>query len=158
VAPYIKGEKFGFSQFNPSNKKSMRWTVPVCGIDRAAQHAGGFRRFDADLEGKCGHMLIDQEILSSSPFGRTTQTLVAFHRQHKGPSARFVILKKQQGTARPTEPKCPLVNACACRGFFCDSQGDLNMQRNRQKDQRCSMGGGGGAPRVPSSRGLAARA
>jgi hypothetical protein len=24
----IKGEKIGFSQFNPSNKKSMRWTVP----------------------------------------------------------------------------------------------------------------------------------
>ena len=27
------------------------------------------------------------------------------------------------------------------------------MQRNRQKDQKCCMGGGGGVPRVPSSRG-----
>jgi hypothetical protein len=27
------------------------------------------------------------------------------------------------------------------------------MQRNRQKDQKCYMNGGGGAPRVPSSRG-----
>jgi hypothetical protein len=24
--PAIRGEKLGFSQFNPSNKKSMRWT------------------------------------------------------------------------------------------------------------------------------------
>jgi hypothetical protein len=44
-----EGEKFGFSQFNPANKKSMRWTSPVCGIDLAARHRRGFRRFDADL-------------------------------------------------------------------------------------------------------------
>jgi hypothetical protein len=74
----------------------MRWTAPSCGIDRAARHAGGFRRFDADFAGECGHLLINQETLSNSPFGRTTQTVVAFQRQHKGPSARFVILKKQQ--------------------------------------------------------------
>ena len=56
----IEGGKFGFSQFNPSNKKSMRWTGPACGIDRAARHTRGFRRFDADLGGECGHLLINK--------------------------------------------------------------------------------------------------
>ena len=57
----------------------MYLTAPACGIDRAARHtAGGFRRFDADLVGECGHLLIIQKILSNSPFGRTTQTVVAF--------------------------------------------------------------------------------
>ena len=42
-----------------------------------------------EFEGEYGHLLINQKILSSSPFGRTTQTVVAFQRQHKGPSARF---------------------------------------------------------------------
>jgi hypothetical protein len=88
----IKGEKLGFSQqFNHSNKKSMRWTAPVCRIDRAARHTRGFHRFDADFGGECGNLLINKEILSNSPFGRTTQTVVAFQRQHKGPSARFDI-------------------------------------------------------------------
>ena len=71
--------------------------------------------------------------------------------QHKGPSALFHILKKQQ--ARHTRSKCPLVNACACPGFFWGSQRDQIMQRNRQQDQRGCMGGGGGAPRAPSNRG-----
>jgi hypothetical protein len=79
----------------------MRWTAPVCGIDHVAQHTRGFRQFDADFGGECGHLLINQEILSNSPFGRTTQTVVAFQRQHKGPSARFDIFKKQQGTGPP---------------------------------------------------------
>ena len=69
----------------------MRWTSPVCGIDLAARHTRGFRRFDTDLAGECGHLLINKEILSNSPFGRTTQTVVAFQRQHKGPSARVLI-------------------------------------------------------------------
>jgi hypothetical protein len=72
----------------------MYLAAPACGIDRAARHTRGFRRFDADLGGECGHLLINQKILSNSPYGRTTQTVVAFQRQHKGPSARFVILKK----------------------------------------------------------------
>ena len=59
----------------------MRWTSPVCGIDRAARHTRGFRRFDTDFGGECGHLLINQEILSNSPFGRTTQTVVAFQLQ-----------------------------------------------------------------------------
>jgi len=75
---YIEGEKFGFSQFNPSNKNSMRCGMPAAKIDQAARHAGGFCRFDADFEGECGHLLINQQILSNSPFGRTTQTVVAF--------------------------------------------------------------------------------
>jgi hypothetical protein len=75
--------------------------MPAAKIDQAARHAGGFCRFDADFEGECGHLLINQQILSNSPFGRTTQTVVAFQRQHKGPSARFAILKKQQGTGPP---------------------------------------------------------
>jgi hypothetical protein len=109
----IKGEKLGFSQFNPSNKKSMRRTAPVCGIDRAARHMRGFRRFNVDFGGGCGHMLINQETLSSSPFVRTTQTVVAFQRRHKGPSARFDIYKKKKTAwnrlARHTQPKCPLL-------------------------------------------------
>ena len=71
--------------------------------------------------------------------------------QHKGPSAFFDILKKQQ--ARHTRFKCPLANACACPGFFWGSQRDQIMQRNCQQDQRGCMGGGGGAPRAPSNRG-----
>jgi hypothetical protein len=88
-------------------------------VDRHARHTRGFRRFDADLECECGHLLINKEILLNSPFGRTTQTIVAFDLQswqHKGPSALFDILKKQQ--ARHTRSKCPLVNAFACPGFF----------------------------------------
>jgi hypothetical protein len=50
---------------------------------------------------KCGHLLINQKILSNSPFGRTTQMVVAFQRQNDGPSARFEILKKQHGTGPP---------------------------------------------------------
>jgi hypothetical protein len=36
--------------------------------------------FDADLGGGCGHLLINKEF-SNSRFGRTTQTVVAFHLQ-----------------------------------------------------------------------------
>jgi hypothetical protein len=79
----------------------MYKTSPACVIDLAARHTRGFRRFDADLGGECGHLLINKEILSNSPFGRTTQTVVAFQRQHKGPSTRFEILKKQQETGPP---------------------------------------------------------
>ena len=59
---YIEGEKFGFSQqSNPSNKKSMYLTSPVCGIDLAARHTRGFRRFDADSGGgECGHLRINK--------------------------------------------------------------------------------------------------
>jgi hypothetical protein len=49
--------------------------------DRQARHTRGFRRFDADLVGECGHMLINQKILSNFSFGRTTQTFVAFSLQ-----------------------------------------------------------------------------
>ena len=78
----------------------MYLTVPGCGIDRAARHTRGFRQFNTDFGGECGHLLINQEILSNSPFGRTTQTVVAFQRQHEGPSARFVILKNSKEPAR----------------------------------------------------------
>ena len=71
--------------------------------------------------------------------------------QHKGPSAFFDILIKQQ--ARHTRSKCPLANACACPGFFWGSQRDQIMQRNRQQDQKGCMSGRGGAPRAPSNRG-----
>ena len=87
----MKGKKPGISHSQTSNKKTMRCTRPSAKIDQAARHARGFRRFDADLAGECGHLLINQEILSNSPFGRTTQTVVAFQRQHKGPSARVLI-------------------------------------------------------------------
>ena len=77
----------------------MRWTAPSCGIDRAARHAGRFRRFDSDSGGECGHLLINKKILSNSPFGRTTQTVVAFYLQElaaQGAVSPFHILKKQQ--------------------------------------------------------------
>ena len=94
---YIKKEKFGFSQFNPSNKK-----IDV--IDRqdrchrpAARHTRGFRRFDSDFAGEYGHLLINKEILSNSPFGRTTQTVVAFQQQEvaaQGAVSPFLDFKK----------------------------------------------------------------
>ena len=99
--------------------------------------------------------LNNNEILSNSPFGKTTQTVVAFQWQHKGLLARFKILKKLGGN-RPTMhtwPTRPLINACAYTGFLCDSQGNEKIQHNRRKDQRGGMGCGGEAPRVPSSRG-----
>jgi hypothetical protein len=53
--------KSRFSHFLKNlEKKSVRWTVPSCGIDRAARHAGGFRRFDPDSGGECGHLLINK--------------------------------------------------------------------------------------------------
>ena len=37
----------------------MYLTAPVCGIDRAARRARGFRQFDADFGSECGHLLIN---------------------------------------------------------------------------------------------------
>jgi hypothetical protein len=132
----------------------MYLTGPAYEIDWAARYTRGFRRFDSDLGGEYGHLLINKKILSNSPFGRTTQTGVAFHLHElaaQGAVSPFHILKKQQ--ARHTRSKCPLVNACACPSFFWGSQRDQIMQRNRQQDQRGCMGGGGGAARAPSNRG-----
>ena len=59
----------------------MYLTSPACGIDLAAWHTRGFRRFDADLAGEYGHLLINKGIFSNSPFGGTTQKFVAFNLQ-----------------------------------------------------------------------------
>jgi hypothetical protein len=84
-------------------------------IDRHARQTRGFRRFNADLGGECGHLLINKEILSKSPFGRTTQSVVAFHRQElaaQGAVSTFSIFffKKTAGQAHTVQvPSCQCV-------------------------------------------------
>jgi hypothetical protein len=129
----------------------MRWTAPSCGIERAARHAGRFRRFDSDSGGECGHLLINKKILSNSPFGKTTQTVVAFHLHElaaQGGVSPFSYFKKTAGQAHKVQ-----VPSCQCVRLPRFLLGQPKRPNNRQQDQKGCMGGGGGAPRAPSNRG-----
>ena len=132
----------------------MRCTRPAAKIDQAARHARGFRRFDADLAGECGHLLINQEILSNSPFGRTTQTVVAFQRQHKGPSARVLIFKKTAEPAR--QAHTAYMPSCRCvrlpRLLLRQPRGPDNAAQPSKRPQRLYGRLGRGAASAIKSR------